>query len=138
MTICFVSDRRRLAGAGAPFVLVRKRLVEHACRAADAGVDVIQIRERDLEAAELAAIVADVLEGTRNTRTRVVVNDRLDIALACGAGGVHLRGDSISVAGGAAGFAAIGLFSGTDGSVVALRQVVGEARRRFDSVKTAP
>jgi len=47
------------------------------------------------------------------------------------------RIDAIAAVG-AAGFAAIGLFSGTDGSVVALRQVVGEARRRFDSVKTAP
>ena len=35
---------------------------------------------------------------TRGTATRVVVNDRLDVALACGADGVHLRGDSIPVA----------------------------------------
>ena len=35
---------------------------------------------------------------SRGTATRVVVNDRLDVALACGADGVHLRGDSFAVA----------------------------------------
>jgi thiamine-phosphate pyrophosphorylase len=81
--ICLVTDRRR-----ADPVLQAKR-------AADAGVDLIQVRERDLEASALAAIVTAVMRGVRGTETRVVVNDRLDIALACGADGVHLRSDSI-------------------------------------------
>ena len=63
--------------------------------AADAGVDLIQIRERDLEASALAAMVTRIVQITRGCRTRVVVNDRIDIALACEADGVHLRGDSI-------------------------------------------
>jgi thiamine-phosphate pyrophosphorylase len=66
--------------------------------AVDAGVDLIQVRERDLEAAALAALVTDVLAAARGTSTRVVVNDRLDVALTCGADGVHLRSDSIAVA----------------------------------------
>jgi thiamine-phosphate pyrophosphorylase len=81
--ICLVTDRRRADPA------------LQAKRAADAGVDLIQVRERDLEASALAAIVAAVMDGVRGTATRVVVNDRLDIALACGADGVHLRSDSI-------------------------------------------
>lgn len=69
------------------------------CRAAVlAGIDVIEVRERDLEAAALFALVADLVRLTRGTATRVVVNDRLDVALACGADGVHLRGDSIAAA----------------------------------------
>lgn len=64
----------------------------------DAGVDLIQVRERDLDAAPLAALVAELLAVTRGTPTRLVLNDRLDVALACGADGVHLRGDSIPVA----------------------------------------
>jgi thiamine-phosphate diphosphorylase len=67
-------------------------------RAVDAGIDVIQIRERDLEAGALAALVDRALAIARGSSTRVVVNDRLDVALACGADGVHLRGDSISIA----------------------------------------
>jgi thiamine-phosphate pyrophosphorylase len=66
------------------------------CRdASRAGVDLIQVREPDLDAAALAALVVQLVELTRTTKTRVVVNDRIDVALACGAGGVHLRGDSI-------------------------------------------
>ena len=56
------------------------------------------MRERDLEAGALAALVTELLAVTRDTPTRVVVNDRLDVALACGADGVHLRGDSIPIA----------------------------------------
>jgi thiamine-phosphate pyrophosphorylase len=83
MTICLVTDRRR------------RPLIEQAAEAADAGVDLVQIRERDLPASELASLVAHVVGVTRGSRTRVVVNERLDVAMACGADGVHLRGDSI-------------------------------------------
>ena len=41
--------------------------------------------------------IGDVLVVTKGTATRVVVNDRIDVALACGADGVHLRGDSIPI-----------------------------------------
>ena len=95
MTICLVTDRRRLVPVDAPETESRRCLVAQARHAVDAGIDLIQIRERDLETAPLAALVAEVLAVTRGTPTRVVVNDRLDVALACGADGVHLRGDSI-------------------------------------------
>ena len=64
--------------------------------AVKAGVDTIQVRERDLEARDLAAIVTELLRMTRGTRTRILVNDRLDVALACEADGVHLRADSVA------------------------------------------
>jgi thiamine-phosphate pyrophosphorylase len=84
--LCLVTDRHR-------------RSVVEQCRAAvQAGVDLIQVRERDLEGAALSVLVAEVVRLTRATGTRVVVNERLDVALACGADGVHLRGDSISAA----------------------------------------
>jgi thiamine-phosphate pyrophosphorylase len=97
LTICLVTDRRQLAPADAPLDASRRCLIAQVRYAADAGVDIIQVRERDLEAADLAALVADLLAVTRGTATRVVVNDRLDVALACAADGVHLRGDSIAV-----------------------------------------
>jgi thiamine-phosphate diphosphorylase len=83
MTICLVTDRRR------------RPPIEQAAEAIDAGVDLIQIRERDLDTSALVSLVSRVVELTRGSRTRVVVNDRLDVALACGAHGVHLRGDSV-------------------------------------------
>jgi thiamine-phosphate pyrophosphorylase len=95
---CLVTDRRRLAGAGAPFNHARARLLNQLRDAVAAGVDLLQIRERDLETADLAALVSDAVAVTRGTSSRVVVNDRLDVALACGADGVHLRADSIAPA----------------------------------------
>jgi thiamine-phosphate pyrophosphorylase len=86
MTICLVTDRRR------------RSPVEQAAEAVDAGVDIIQIRERDIEAAELVALVTRVVRVARGSPTRVVVNDRLDVAMACNAHGVHLRGDSVAPA----------------------------------------
>jgi thiamine-phosphate pyrophosphorylase len=97
MMLCLVTDRRRIAPADAPFDVARRCLVAQARHAAEAGVDLIQVRERDLEAGDLAALVAELVAVTRGTATRVVVNDRLDVALACAADGVHLRADSIPV-----------------------------------------
>jgi len=70
-------------------------------RAIAAGVDWIQIREKDLAARELLDFTRRAVAVTRqeaNARTRVIVNDRLDVAIAAGAAGVHLGGDSIPVA----------------------------------------
>jgi thiamine-phosphate diphosphorylase len=86
VTLCLVTDRRR------------RSVVEQCRDAVQAGVDLIQVRERDLEAAALSALVAELVRLTRGTETRVVVNERLDVALASGADGVHLRGDSIPAA----------------------------------------
>jgi thiamine-phosphate pyrophosphorylase len=81
--LCLVTDRRR-------------RPPIDQCRAASrAGVDLVQLREPHLEAAALSSLAARLVEATGDTATRIVVNDRLDVALTCGAAGVHLRGDSI-------------------------------------------
>jgi thiamine-phosphate pyrophosphorylase len=83
----FVTDRRR-------FHLSVDDLVARAAHAARAGVDVIQVRERDLEDAALLGVVRAIVGATAGTAARVVVNDRADIAILAGAAGVHLRGDS--------------------------------------------
>ena len=93
--ICLVTDRRRLvAGAGAD--AARDCLVAQARHAVDAGVDLDPGARARSRGGALAALVARAASAsTRGTPTRVVVNDRLDVALACGADGVHLRGDSM-------------------------------------------
>lgn len=98
MTLCLVTDRHRLCGGSAPFDVARRRLIEQARAAVEAGVDLIQVREPDLEAVKLMTLVDDIVGVSRGTATRVVVNDRLDVALACAADGVHLRSDSIPAA----------------------------------------
>jgi thiamine-phosphate pyrophosphorylase len=89
--MCLVTDRRRLAAGEA----AADRLVELVAAAGRAGIDLIQVRERDLDARALTVMVARCVSAVRGTRTRIVVNDRVDVAIAAGAHGVHLRGDSI-------------------------------------------
>ena len=92
--ICLVTDRRRLSTG--PDAI--DRLVELVGAAASAGVDLIQVRERDLEGRDLAGLVSRCIAAADRSATKVLVNDRIDIAAATGAHGVHLRGDSVSVA----------------------------------------
>src|SRR5262249_5036290 len=73
-------------------------VLEQARRAVDAGVDLIQVRERDLDARAMTALVSAVVGIARGSRTRVVVNDRADVALAGRADGGHPPADSIGVA----------------------------------------
>lgn len=65
--------------------------------AVEAGIDAVQIRERDLEARRLRACVARVVSRARTSATRVMVNDRVDVALAAAADGVHLRADGPAI-----------------------------------------
>jgi thiamine-phosphate pyrophosphorylase len=68
-----------------------RRVVRSSAAAATTGIDVIQIREPWLPDRALARLVREVLQRAEGSATSVVVNDRPDIALACGAAGVHLR-----------------------------------------------
>jgi thiamine-phosphate pyrophosphorylase len=62
----------------------------------DDGVDLIQIREKDLDARALFHLTQRAVERTWGTASRVFVNDRLDVALVAGAHGVHLRSNSVA------------------------------------------
>jgi thiamine-phosphate diphosphorylase len=90
--ICLVTDRHRLS-AGADAV---DRLVELVTAAVHAGIDLIQIRERDLDSRALTALVRRCVAAAEASRTKVLVNDRVDVAIAAGAHGVHLRADSMT------------------------------------------
>ena len=84
----FVTDRRR-------FRLDADGLIAHAVRAAEGGVNVIQVRERDLPDQALARLVRDIRCAVAGTGARVLVNDRADVAIAAGASGIHLPADSV-------------------------------------------
>jgi thiamine-phosphate pyrophosphorylase len=101
MQICLVTDRARLArrlGVAADAPAALDLVVALAGDATQAGVDLIQVREPDLDAGRLADLVTRVVSVSRPAGARVVVNDRLDVALACGADGVHLKASSIPAA----------------------------------------
>jgi thiamine-phosphate pyrophosphorylase len=93
-----VTDRSRLCQDSDDAGAARACLLEQARYAIEAGIDFLQVRERDLDTADLAATVSDLIALARGTRTRILVNDRVDVAMACGAAGVHLRADSVPAA----------------------------------------
>jgi thiamine-phosphate pyrophosphorylase len=64
-------------------------------RAVSAGIHWIQIREKDLGGSSLAELTRFAIAETRGTSVRVLVNDRLDVALAANAAGVHLGEKSV-------------------------------------------
>jgi thiamine-phosphate diphosphorylase len=95
MILCLVTDRRRLGGAlGLPEGEWIGALHRQAQAAASAGIDFIQVREPDLEAGPLVELVKSLM-GVISGTTRILVNDRLDVALAARAHGVHLKERSI-------------------------------------------
>jgi thiamine-phosphate pyrophosphorylase len=82
----------------------RRALLDKIAEAAHAGVDYIQLREKDLSARELEHLAGDATDlilrlriENSELRTRLLINSRTDVALATGADGVHLRSDDIPV-----------------------------------------
>ena len=69
-------------------------LVEQVAAASRAGIEYVQIREADLDARDLTRLVGRCLEAADGTTTRILVNDRLDVAIASGAG-VQLKERSL-------------------------------------------
>jgi len=81
----------------------RRRLLDKIAEAARAGVDYIQLREKDLPTRELEMLAREAVDilrqlrtGNRELRTALLINSRTDVALAAGADGVHLRSDDIT------------------------------------------
>ena len=97
MVICLVTDRRRLGAAiGAGPGQLLDALEEQILAAAEVEIDLVQIRESDLEARRLTSLVRSIAAKLRGRKTRLLVNDRLDVAMAAGAGGVHLKESSLA------------------------------------------
>jgi thiamine-phosphate pyrophosphorylase len=72
--------------------------LECACGAVSGGADVVQLREKNRPAREILTIAEKIRAICAESGTLFIVNDRPDIALAAGAGGVHLGQDDLSVA----------------------------------------
>ncbi len=81
--LCYITDRHALEP---------RPLLPLVLEAVRAGVDLVQIREKDLATRELFSLAREAATEAERVKkgTRVIVNDRLDVALAAGAHGVHL------------------------------------------------
>jgi thiamine-phosphate pyrophosphorylase len=102
MQLYYITDRSAFHGDEASR---RRSLLEKIAEATRAGVNYIQLREKDLSAGDLEHLAGAAIDLIREiqshsanskTKTKLLVNSRTDIALAVGADGVHLRSDDIS------------------------------------------
>lgn len=103
--LCYVTDRSSFSIPTASGTELALRIEKIAA----GGVDWIQIREKDLPALQLAELTRELMSRVRaaggnpagrpDHTVRVIVNDRLDVAVAEGADGVHLGETSLPVAG---------------------------------------
>jgi len=105
----YITDRKQLPGAPAE---QRRRLLDKIAEAARCGVHFIQLREKDLSSRELEGLARDAIAIVRDTSaatagspshsrpkgTRLLINSRVDVALATGADGVHLPASDLTAA----------------------------------------
>lgn len=93
----YITARRQLGDSGSNGL--EELLREKVRDAFAAGVDYVQLREKDLTGGPLSHLASNLLalpEKTRSRRpVRLLVNERLDVAVACGADGIHLPTDSL-------------------------------------------
>jgi thiamine-phosphate pyrophosphorylase len=101
--LCYITDRTQFSGEEPAR---RERLLEKIGEAAEAGVDCIQLREKDLttqELEDLAHKAVDIIQKaqlrteSRELRTEFLINSRTDVALAVSADGVHLPASDLSI-----------------------------------------
>jgi thiamine-phosphate pyrophosphorylase len=96
----YITDRTAFAVGEAARQRYLLQKIEEAARA---GLDYVQLREKELSTRELeslaresVAILAKLRSENRQLRTKLLINSRTDVALALGADGVHLRSDDIA------------------------------------------
>ncbi len=87
--LCLVSDRQFLGG---------RSLVDVVSQAIRGGVDMVQLREKNLEFRTWLDLAVELARLCRKNKVFFIINDRVDIAVACGADGVHLGQDDFPVA----------------------------------------
>lgn len=101
--LCYITDRIAFPGNEEAR---RRRLLDKIGEACRAGVDYIQLREKDLPVREIEVLAHDAVrvirensnsaKGERRPGTVLLINSRTDVAIAARAGGVHLTADDVS------------------------------------------
>src|SRR5437868_9020041 len=89
----YITDRRQFPGDRHE---QEQRLLKKIAECAAAGVELIQLREKDLSIRALEELALKAMAALAGSRTRLLINSRTDVALACGAHGVHLPANDLA------------------------------------------
>ncbi len=89
----YITDRRQFPGNAQE---QERRLLEKIAECAAAGVDLVQLREKDLSAGALEELALKAMAAVAGSRTQLLINSRTDVALASGAHGVHLPANDLA------------------------------------------
>jgi thiamine-phosphate pyrophosphorylase len=93
LLLCYITDRSQFSGTATEN---EGRLLEKISECAAAGIDFIQLREKDLSTRELEKLASRAVAAIPvGSRTRLLINSRTDVALAAGAHGVHLPAEDL-------------------------------------------
>jgi thiamine-phosphate pyrophosphorylase len=91
--LCYITDRLQFSGNEHE---KRRQVLHRIAACAAAGVHYIQLREKDLNTRDLQELGAEAARLVlQNTGARLLINSRIDVALACGASGVHLPANDL-------------------------------------------
>jgi thiamine-phosphate pyrophosphorylase len=93
LQLYYITDRRQFTGDARE---QEQRLLAKIAECAVAGVEYIQLREKDLETRALEDLALKIMAVLGGSRTQLLINGRTDVALACGAHGVHLPANDLS------------------------------------------
>jgi thiamine-phosphate pyrophosphorylase len=96
MLLYYITDRKGFAGTDAE---QRAALLRRIADATRAGVDYIQLREKDLDLTDLELLARESLHVIRESTgaTKLLINSEVEVALSVGADGVHLPSNSLPV-----------------------------------------
>jgi len=97
MQLCAITDRRLFSAASQSEAALRRQLLRLVEDWTAGGVHFIQLREKDLTAPDLQALAREMAEKIDRSRSKLLVNvstaESAALAVAAGAGGVHLAGN---------------------------------------------
>lgn len=94
MLLYYITDRKQFPGTENE---QRRQLLACMGAATSAGVDWIQLREKDLSARALESLATEARKVVAGGPTKLLVNHRMDVALACGLDGLHLTSSPVEL-----------------------------------------
>jgi len=93
LQLYYITDRQQFPGDAQE---QEQRLLAKIAECAAAGIEYVQLREKDLDTRVLEELALKAMAALGGSRTQLLINSRTDVALACGAHGVHLPANDLA------------------------------------------